>query len=383
MDFTIPKKIAQSRTQFKSFLKDELGTHLSTWHRSGTLPADFFKILAQQGRLGITWDGNSLSRIPLLEYALWMEEMARVTPGAAIAFLAHVDLGAMGLLLFGSEALQKRYGESLASGDLAMALGNTERQAGSDVASVSLKAEKVTDGWLLNGTKSYVTNGNIAHMAVITGVTDPKARRSKRLSMFLVDLSAPGIRRKKLKKAVWIPSDLTRLTFKDVFVPNDHLLGQRQKGLQQVLTIFTHSRIPIAAHTLGTAEGAFDLAFDRARKREAFGRRIVDFQAKAFEIADFYAQIEAASLMLCKACWVADSKRDFRLESSLAKYLAVGVARKVTTWAADIFGAASVMADHPIHNYPMDAWASALGEGTQDVQKLVIFREIMKRYDRV
>lgn len=382
MDFSLPKKISESRKRFKTILREELGPHLSVWHREGRLPADFFKILAGHGHLGLNWDGKTLSRIPLLEYALWMEELAMVTPGAAIALLAHIDLGTTGLLLFGSGPLQRRYAEALAAGEMAMALGNTERQAGSDVASISLKAEKVDGGWRLNGTKSYVTNGDIAHMVVVTGVTDPGAHRNKRLSMFLVDLSAGGVRRKKLSKAVWLPSDLTRLTFKNVLVPDDHLLGKRQNGLQQVLTIFTHSRIAIAAHTLGTAEGAYDLAFERARKREAFGRRIVDFQAKAFEIADFYARIEAASLLLWKACWMADRKRNFRLESSLAKYLAVDVARAVTMWAADIFGAASVMADHPIHNYPMDAWASALGEGTQDVQKLIIFREIMKRYER-
>jgi butyryl-CoA dehydrogenase/acyl-CoA dehydrogenase len=131
--------------------------------------------------------------------------------------------------------------------------------------------------------------------------------------------------------------------------------------------------------TLGTATGAFELAFQRAREHKLFGKKIIDFQAKAFELADFYARIEAARLMLWKACWAIDKRKDFRLESSLAKYLSVLIAREVTTWAADLFGAASVIFDHPVHKFPMDAWASSLGEGTQDVQKLVIFRELMQR----
>ena len=243
-----------------------------------------------------------------------------------------------------------------------------------------MRAKKVNGGWLLNGTKAYVTNGLISDLAVITAVSDPQASRSNRLSMYLVNLHTGGVKRKKLNKQVWIPSDLTRLQFSDVFVDDDHLMGNRGHGLQQVLTVFTYSRVPIAALTIGTAAGAFELALEHAKKRKIFGQTIADFQAKTFEAADFYAKIEAARLMLFKACWKMDQTENFRQESSLAKYLAVEITRKVTTWAADIFGAASVIQEHPIHKFPMDAWASSLGEGTQDVQKMVIFRELMKQY---
>jgi alkylation response protein AidB-like acyl-CoA dehydrogenase len=308
--------------------------------------------------------------------------MATISPGVAVATLAHVDLGLMGLWLFGSEKLKQKYGEGAVRGETLICLGNTERDAGTDVAGISMRAEKVDGGWLLNGAKAYVTNGLISDMAVITAVSDPQAQRNTRISMFLVDLSAEGVGRRKLNKQVWIPSDLTRLEFNDVFVPDDHLMGEQGRGLQQVLTVFTHSRVPISALTLATAVGAYEMAIDHAKKREIFGQKIVDFQAKAFEIADFYAKIEAVRLMVWKACWAMDKGEDFRLESSLAKYLAVMVAREVTTWAADLFGAASVMFEHPIHKFPLDVWASSLGEGTQDVQKLVIFREVMKRYEQ-
>ena len=167
-------------------------------------------------------------------------------------------------------------------------------------------------GWTLAGTKSYVTNGAVADLAVITAVTDPGAPRNSRLSMFLVDLGSEGVRRTPLNKQVWVPSDLTRLELRDVFVPEDHLLGARGRGLQQVLAVFSHSRVPIAALSLGTAAGAFDLAVRHARKRAIFGRKVADFQAKSFEIAELHAAIEAARLMLWKACWKMDAGEDFR-----------------------------------------------------------------------
>jgi alkylation response protein AidB-like acyl-CoA dehydrogenase len=146
------------------------------------------------------------------------------------------------------------------------------------------------------------------------------------------------------------------------------------------LAVFTNSRVPIAALTLGSAVGAFELAIKHMQKRKIFGENILGFQAKAFELSDFYAKLEAARLMIYKACWLIDQGEDFRQASSIAKYLSVEVAREVTLWAADIFGAASVIREHPIHKFPMDVWGSSLGEGTQDVQKLIIFRELMKAY---
>jgi alkylation response protein AidB-like acyl-CoA dehydrogenase len=145
-----------------------------------------------------------------------------------------------------------------------------------------------------------------------------------------------------------------------------------------VLTVFTHSRVPISALTLGTAEGAFELALQRLETRQVFGQPLGRFQAKAFEAADFHARIEAARLMVVAACRAVDQNRPFRQMASMAKYLTVDIARAVSAWAADLFGAASVMAQHPIHQFPLDAWASSLGEGTQDIQKLIIFRELMR-----
>lgn len=380
MDFSIPSEILKELERFKSFLQEHLAPNLSAWYEEGAVPRDFHRALGRGGWFGFEYkDGRILKRAALRE-ALVGGELAKISPGAAVAALAHADLGVMGLWLFGSERLVSAYGEAAVGGETLICLGNTEQGAGSDVANISMGAEKADGGWVLNGTKAYVTNGFISDMAVVTAVTDPEASRNRRMSMFLVDLSWKGVQRRKLNKQVWIPSDLTRLQFRDVFVPEDHLMGERGRGLSQVLNIFSHSRVPISALTLATAEGAFNLAVAHAKKRNIFGRKLMDHQAKAFEMADFYARMEAARLALYKACWKMDQGGDFRLESSLAKYLAVMIAREVAAWAADIHGAASVMFEHPVHKFPMDVWGASLGEGTQDVQKLVIFREVMKHH---
>jgi alkylation response protein AidB-like acyl-CoA dehydrogenase len=380
MDFAIPQAVSEDLARFKDFIKTHISPNLPSWNRQRELPPAFFHHMGEGGWFGLRFKDGRLIRESVLKEALVAEELALVSPGVAIADLAHIDLGLMGLFLFGSPDHHQTYGPATTQGKKIMCLGNTENLAGSDVAGISMTAEKVDGGWVLTGTKAYVTNGYIADLGVITAVSDPDAARNNRLSMYLVDLNTEGVGRKKLNKQVWIPSDLTRLKLDHVFVPDDHLLGIRGRGLQQVLEIFTNSRVPIAALTLGGAVGAFNLAVNHMQKRKIFGQKIMDFQAKAFEISDYYAKIESARLMLWKACWEIDQAKDFRQAASMAKYLSVEIARQVTVWAADIFGAASVVQEHPIHKYPMDTWGASLGEGTQDVQKLIIFREFMKHY---
>jgi len=380
MDFSIPKDLQAEQMRFTEFLKSYLKPQLSQWQKERSYPRTFFQELGRNGWLGFDLKEGKIVEQSYLKQALLLEALAKVSPGMAITMLVQISLGTKGLHLFGSEAQKQQYLAAAIRGDTLLCVGNTENLAGSDVANISARAEQVPGGWILTGAKSYVTNGAIADYAIITAVTDPEASRTRRLSLFWVDLNSPGISRYKLNKDVWIPSDLTRIQLKNVFVPAENIMGTRGKGLSHILEIFTNSRITISALALGTAIGAFELAMERAKKREIFGQKLADLQAKSFEIADLYSRIEAARMMLFKACWVKDQlQQDFRLEASMAKYLTVDIARQVANWAADLFGAASVVIEHPIHKFPLDAWAVALGEGTQDVQKLVIFREIMKR----
>ena len=381
MDFSIPAGLTEEIDRFKAFIDSELNDDLKKWYRSHELSRRLFEALGDGGWYGIHLENGRLYESSALREALLTIELAKVSPGAAIAALAHSDLGLMGLAKFGSNALHERYGAGAVHGRTVMCLGNTENAAGSDVAAVEMIAQRERGGWILDGTKAYVTNGAVADLAVVTAVTDPEAERNRRHSMFLVDLSQDAVQRRKLNKQVWVPSDLTRLTFNQAFVPEDHVLGKRGHGLTQVLSVFTRSRIPIAALSLATAEGAFELALKHSRRRKMFGRKISEFQAKAFESADLYARIEATRMLVWKACWQLDHGEDYRQASSLAKYLAVETARDAAAWSADLFGAAAVVFDHPAHKFPMDAWAASLGEGTQDVQKLIIFREMIKKME--
>lgn len=380
MDFSTPEGISKELDRFKAFLETELLPNLQGWYEAGAVPRSFFDRLGQGGWFGYERRGDTVVARPSLEQSALMEHLATLSPGVGVAVAVHTSLGMKALHLFGSVEQKARFFDDALAARKIWCLGNTESNAGSDVAAVTASAVKVDGGFLATGTKAFVTNGTIADVVVATAVTDPDAERTRRHSMFIVPLDAPGVSRRKLHKDVWIPSDLTRIQFRDVFIPDADLLGERGRGIQQVLEIFTESRIAITALTTGTALGAFELALRHAGKREVFGTRLARMQAKSFEIAHLYARIEAARLALRKAAWTRDAGRDFRLESSIAKYLAVDAARETVVWAADLFGAVSVMVDHPVHKFPLDAWASSLGEGTQDVQKLVIFREVMRRY---
>ena len=273
MDVSIPAALSQELSQFQNFLAKHLLPELPRWYRSGEVPRDLYRPLGTAGWFGFKAANGRLERRSALREALVMQHLAKVSGGVAVAALVHADLGLMGLHLFGSPALQNRYAASALAGDTLICLGNTEARAGSDVAGIETTARKVKGGWRLNGVKAYVTSGLISDLALVTAVSEPEADRNRRVSMFLVDLGASGVSRTRLHKQVWIPSDLTRLQFRDVFVPEDHRVGPPGRGIQQVLAIFTHSRVAISALALGTAEGAFELALNHAGRRTAFGRQ--------------------------------------------------------------------------------------------------------------
>lgn len=378
----VPRPLAEELDRFDAFLAEHLRPRLAAWERENRLPRRFIEAMARGGWLAARWQGGALANRGGLRETLLLERLAAVSPGVAVAVLIVSDLGLFALERYAGPGLVSSLGPEAAAGRQLVCIGSTENAAGSDAAGIAMRAEAVGGGWALHGAKAYVTNGSISDWAVVTAVTDPEAERSRRLSMFLVDLNASGVTRRRLNKRVWIPSDLSRIELDGVFVPDTGLLGVRGRGLSQLLEIFTHSRVPISGIALGTARGAFELGMARMARRRVFGRPLSSFQAKAFEAADLAARLEGARLAVRRAAEAMDAPGEVRHDAALAKYLSVDVAQKVAAWAADLFGAASAMGSHPVHKFPMDAWAVSLAEGTQDVQKLVLFRELAARYSK-
>ena len=319
-----------------------------------------------------------------LSYIIAVEELARIDGSQAATLAAHNSLGIGPLYYYGTEEQKMKYLPQLCTGESLWGFGLTEPNAGSDSRGTKTTANLKNGEWTINGSKIFITNGacKISIGSTVQAVTKTFENGEKEFTTIIVEKGTSGFKQVSMHgKMMWRASDTAELYFDDCKVPEENLLGKIGEGSHIMLSTLDNGRLSIAAMGLGCAQGAFELALEHAGKRKIFDQTITDFQAKTFEAADFYAKIEAARLMLWKACWKIDQNKNFRQESSLAKYLAVEIARNVTAWAADIFGAASVIQEHPIHKFPMDAWASSLGEGTQDVQKLVIFRGLMKQYN--
>ena len=201
MDFSIPNELTEDLERFKEFIKAHIDPQLAAWYQKKEIPRQLFRALGESGWYGLLSKNNHLSKGSALREAMLTETVAKLSPGVAVAILAHIDLGLVGLYLFGSEYLQKEFGVPAVEGKSLMCLGNTEGIAGSDAAGITMTVKKVDGGWLLNGAKAYVTNGNIADLGIVTAVSDPQAFRNQRLSMFLVDLNSKGVSRKKAQQA--------------------------------------------------------------------------------------------------------------------------------------------------------------------------------------
>jgi alkylation response protein AidB-like acyl-CoA dehydrogenase len=362
------------------FLKNEVSPHMTAWYRENAFPRELFMKAAAAGLFGFVQEGGTWREAPAIHTVLVQQSIAEVSPGIAVSILAHDSLGLYALYRFGNEEQRRKYFEPGLRGEKIAAFANTEPMAGSDASSISLEARQVSDGYLLNGTKMFITNGTRADFLVVSAVTDPKAaHKHEGISLFIVE--PKDIRRTVIRKRVWVPSDLATLHFKDVFVPKEALLGEPNQGFSMVMQTFSSSRIAIAALTVGTALGAFALAFERANARRVFGRTIIEHEAKSHEFAEMWTRLEAARLLVLRAAWLKENGHDYVMAASMAKLFACEQSFAVTRFAADIFGASGIIEDNPISKFPLDAWAASLGEGTNDIQRRVIARELIKRWE--
>jgi alkylation response protein AidB-like acyl-CoA dehydrogenase len=357
----------------REFAEGEIAPVAEELDRSGRFPVEIVRRAAALGLLGVPlperWGGAGSDT---LAYAIAVEELARVDSSFAITVAAHTSLGSMPILQFGDDEQRGRWLPALASGERLGAFGLTEAEAGSD-AGATRTAARLEDGqWVIDGAKMFITNAGteMSGLVTITARTGPDE-----VSNIVVENGTPGYSQSPpLKKMGWKSSDTRELRFAGCRVPEDHLLGPRGRGFHQFLQILDGGRISVAALGLGLAQGAFEMALRYARERRQFGRPIASFQAVQFKLADMQVEIEAARNLVYKAAWLKDAGRPFAQAAAIAKLYTGELARRVANESLQIHGGYGYMDEFAVSRFYRDAKILEIGEGTNEVQRLVIAR---------
>jgi alkylation response protein AidB-like acyl-CoA dehydrogenase len=373
LSFDLSDEHALFRSMVREFAEGRVGPQAEALDREGRFPVELVREAAELGLLGIpipsVWGGTGSDT---LAYAIAIEELARVDQSFAITVAAHTSLGTMPILLFGDDEQRARWLPDLAAGEHLAAFGLTEAGAGSDAGATRTTARLEGGRWVIDGSKMFITNAGteLSRLVTITARSGPDE-----ISNLVVENGTDGYRQSApLHKMGWRSSDTRELTFTACSVPEDHLLGPRGNGFKQFLEILDGGRIGVAALGLGCAQGAYEMALSYAGSREQFGRPIARFQAVAFKLADMATEIEAARNLVYKAAWLKDEKRDFAHTASMAKLYTGELSRRVCNEALQIHGGYGFMDEQPISRFYRDQKVLEIGEGTNEVQRLVIAR---------
>ena len=361
------------RDTVREFAEGEIGPVAEELDREGRFPVELVRRAAELGLMGIPlpeeWGGAGAGTV---SYAIAVEELARVDSSFAITVAAHTSLGTMPIHLFGSDEQRQRWLPDLAAGKGLGAFGLTEAGAGSDAGATRTTARAENGEWVIDGSKMFITNAGteISGCVTITARTAPEE-----ISNFVVPNGTPGYDvGPPLKKMGWKSSDTRPLAFADCRVPSDNLLGPRGEGLHQFLEILDGGRISVAALGLGLAQGAYELALGYARTRQQFGRAIARFQAVQFKLADMATEIAAGRALTYHAAWLKDRGRPFAHEASMAKLYTAELACRVADEAVQIHGGYGYMDEYAVSRFYRDAKILEIGEGTNEIQRLVIAR---------
>ncbi len=379
MDFTFTDEQQQLRRSVREFAEGELGPHVMEWDEAAHFPIEIVPKLAEMGLLGIIFpEKYGGAGLGYIEYATAIEELARVDGSIALSVAAHNSLCGNHIFKFATEAQRQKYLVPLAQGKMLGAWSLTEPEAGSDAGGTRSTATRSGSHWVLNGAKTFTTNGHCAGVCVAMAVTD-KAKASHGISAFILEKGMPGFRPgKKENKLGMRASETSEVIFTDCRVPQDNLLGEEGQGFVNSLQILDGGRISIAALALGMAQGALDAALRYAKQRKQFGRTISEFQAIQFKLADMATEVEAARLLVYRAAWLANRKdQRFTTESSMAKLYASEIAVRVANECVQIHGGYGFTKDYPAEKYYRDVKLCTIGEGTSEIQKLVIARELL------
>ncbi len=376
----LPADVRALRDDVRAFAEEWIAPVAAEHDRTGEFPWDNVRRMAARGWFGIPipreYGGLGMSSLAL---AVAVEELARVDASHAITVGAHTSLGAAPILMFGTEEQKRRYLPELASGRKLASFGLTEPQAGSDAGGTRTRAAEDGDAFVLNGSKVFITNGGVGEIFVVTAVTDPGEGGSG-ISAFILDKGLAGFRAgKKEDKLGWRASDTSELVFENVRVPKANLLGRRGAGFKQFLGVLDGGRIGVGAFSLGLAVGAYQASLRHALEREQFGRPIAEFQAVSFTLADMALRIEAGRHLTWHAARLKDAGRPYGREAAMAKLFCSELAMWATTQAVQIHGAAGYTSRHPVERMMRDAKICEIGEGTSEIQRIVIARAEIAR----
>ena len=375
MDLDLTPEQELIRDTVRTFARERVAPAAEELDRESRFPVELVREMAELGVMGIPIpEEHGGAGGDTLSYAIAIEELTRIDSSVAITVAAHTSLGTMPIYLFGSDEQKERWLPDLASGRRLAAFGLTEPDAGSDAGATRTTAELRDGSWIVNGSKMFITN---AGTELTWGVTITARTGEDEISNLVVENGTAGYDiSEPLHKLGWKASDTRALTFADCAVPEGNLLGPRGKGFTQFLEILDGGRISVAAMGVGLAQGAYDLASAYARERTQFGKPIGSFQAIAFQLADMAVEIEAGRQLVYRAAWLKDQGRPFALEAAMAKLYTGELSHRVASQALQIHGGYGFMDEFPISRLYRDQKILEIGEGTNEVQRMVIARHL-------
>jgi alkylation response protein AidB-like acyl-CoA dehydrogenase len=379
MDFQLTEEQLEFQRTVREFCEREVKPNARRWDESAEFPLATVRALGELGVMGMTvppeYGGAGLD---LVAASVVIEEVARYDGSLALTVASHNGLGTGHLLRFGSEELKRRFVPDLASGRKLAAWALTEAGSGSDAAGLRTSAVRRGERWVLNGSKMFITQGTVGDVFIVLALTTPE-RRQKGITAFLVERGAKGLSQRALKGKLGMrSSDTAELVMEEVEVPDAHRVGAVDEGFIQTLQILDRGRIGVGALAVGLARGAMEDARAYAKERRAFGKPIAEFQAIGFALADMATEVSAARLLVRRAAALADAGERFTREASMAKLFASEVAMRATSKAIQIHGGYGYTRDFPVERYFRDAKLCEIGEGTSEVQRMVIGRDVLR-----
>lgn len=377
MDFQLKKEQDMIRKLIRDFADAEVAPGADERDKTGAFPKQVFEKLADLGMMGLPFpEKYGGAEADTICFAIVVEELSRVCASTGITYSAHISLGAAPIYLFGTEKQKETYLTPLCKGEYLGAFGLTEPNAGSDAGGTQTTATLKNDQWVLSGSKCFITNASFAKHLAITAVTD-RSEGTGGISAFLVPTNASGFTvHANYEKMGLHSSNTTELILEDVTIPKENLLGEEGKGYKQFLATLDGGRIGIAAMAVGIAQGAYEKSLQYAKERKQFGKSLSKFQATQFKLADMAMNIEVARNMVYKAAWLKDQGKLYKKEAAMAKLFASEMCMKVCDQAIQIHGGYGYMKEYQVERYFRDAKLLEIGEGTSEVQRMVIARQI-------